>query len=75
MTYERVLADAKAGSLKPADINGLRWALKPGFPLILCVEVIDDRMTNITRWCSPIAQLTVAEMKRIARRFDPIDDV
>lgn len=75
MTYERILADAVAGRLKPTDLNGLRWAIKPGFPGILCVEVVDDRMTNITRWCMPIAGLTVKEMRRIERRFDPIDDV
>ncbi len=75
MTYQRILDDARAGQLKPTDVNGLRWSIKPGFPAILCVEVVDDRMTNITRWCVPMAQLTSREMGRIARRFDPIDDV
>ncbi len=76
MTYQRLLELARSGRLKPTDISGLRWSLKPEDTAKLCVEPVDGRLTNLSRYCAPVAHLRDhLELARIARRFDPVDDV
>lgn len=75
-TLDGILEAAKAGTLRPTRLRGLRFSLKAENPAILCCEVVDDRLTFLARYCLPVSQLVSRyDMVRLTKRFEAIDDV